>query len=212
MINVSEVGASCDIVIQGKYPLFSETQFNSIMITDEYERKIDAQNNNQVYFQKEDIIIFSNFKQNTITLRLSNTISIQTKYDKFSKLLAKLSFKPENISVLGGHFKTFVTGLDDPQLFLNNILNPKIKSTLADKLNIKPGILSVVIANTDVTEVDMQIRMEPLASNPKESLYIEFVFRTVKYGAFDAFIGKFGADFIKDVIRSISEVNDTPNS
>ena len=88
-------------------------------------------------------------------------------------------------------------------------MNPKIKSALADILNIKPGILSVVIANTDVKEVDMQIRMEPLASNPKESLYMEFIFRTVNYDAFNTFIGKFGADFIKDVIHSISEANGT---
>jgi len=209
MVNVSEVGSSCDISIQGKYPLFSQTQFNTIMIDDKYEKKVDVQNNNQIYYQKEDIIIFSNFKQNTITLKLSNTISIETKYSEFSKLLAKLSFKPEHIALLGGHFKTFVTDGGDPQLFLNNILNPKIKTTLADKLNIKPGILSVVIANTDIKEVDMQIRMEPLATNPKESLYIEFVFRTVNYGAFNTFIGKFGADFIKDVIHSISEANGT---
>jgi len=207
MVNVSEVGASCDIGIQGKYPLFSETQFNQLMLDADYKKQIDEQNNNQVYFRKEDTIIFNNVKQNTITLRLLNTISLQPKYSDFSQLLAKLSFKPENISVLGGNFKTFVTGNGDPQLFLNNILNPKVKSSLADKLNIKPGIISVVIANTDVTEVDMQIRMEPLSSSPKESLYIEFIFRTVKYDAFNDFIGKFGADFIKEVLTTIGEAN-----
>jgi len=66
-----------------------------------------------------------------------------------------------------------------------------------------------VIGNTDVTQVDMQIRIEPLATNPKESLFMEFVFRTVKYEAFDEFIGKFGADFIKEIITTISEANDT---
>lgn len=209
MVNVSEVGASCDIGIQGKYPLFSDTQFSQLMQDANYERKIDAQNNNQVYYQKEDTIIFNNAKQNTITLRLRNTISLQTKYSDFSQLLAKLSFKPENISVLGGHFKTFITDNGDPQEFLNHILNPNVQSSLADKLHIKPGIISVVIANTDVSEVDMQIRMEPLATNPTESLYIEVIFRTVKYKEFNEFIGKFGADFIKEVLQTISEANGT---
>ncbi len=207
MVNVSEVGASCDIAIQGKYPLFSETQFNQLMLDGNYERKIDTQNNNQTYYQKEDTIIFNNSKQNTITLRLRNTISLQTKYSDFSQLLANLSFKPENIAVLGGNFKTFVTDNGNPQLFLNHILNPNVQSSLADKLNIKPGILSVVVANTDVSEVDMQIRMEPLATSPTESLYIEFIFRTVKYDAFNDFISKFGADFIKEVLQTISETN-----
>lgn len=209
MVNVSEIGSTCDISIQGKYPLFSETQFNQLMLDGNYEKKIDVQNNNQIYYEKEETIIFNIAKQNTITLRLRNTISLQTKYSDFSQLLAKLSFKPENISVLGGQFKTFVTGNGDPQLFLNHILNPKVKSALTDKLNIKPGILSVVVANTDIAEIDMQIRMEPLATSPKESLYIEFVFRTIKYEAFNEFISKFGADFIKEVIHTISEANGT---
>ena len=111
--------------------------------------------------------------------------------------------------MLGGNFKTFVTGNGDPQNFLNNILNQNVKSKLAEKLNINPGIISVVVANTDVTEVDMQIRMGPLASNPKESLYIEFVFRTIKYDTFNEFIGKFGVDFIKEVVQTVSEANGT---
>ena len=207
MINVSEVGSSCDIQIQGKYPLFSETQFNKIMMDDQYERKIDAQNNNQPYYQKEDIIIFSTFKQNIITLRLTNTISIEKKYSEFSSLLAKLSFKPEHIALLGGHFRTFITGEINPQSFLDNVMNPKLKTTLADKLDIQPGIISVVLANTDVKDVDMQIRLEPLASNPKESLYVEFIFRTTNYHAFNEFISKFGADFIKEIVTSIGETN-----
>lgn len=208
MISVSEVGSSCDIRIQGKYPLFSETQFDNIMVNAGYVKKVDVQNNNQGYYQKEDIIIFSMPKQNIITLRLLNTISIQTKYSAFTDLLAQLSFKPEHIALLGGNFKTFVIGNGNPQLLLNHILNPKVESTLANKLDIKPGIISVVIANTEVKEVDLQIRMEPLASNPLESLYMEFVFRTVSYNAFNEFVGKFGVDFIKDVIHGVSEVDD----
>ena len=92
MVKVSEIGALCDIMIQGKYPLFTETHFDQILTKDNYERQMDTKNNNQIYYRKDDIIIFTNFPQNTITLRLFNTISLQTKYSEFSTLLAKLSF------------------------------------------------------------------------------------------------------------------------
>ena len=206
MVTVSEIGSSCDVVIRGKYPLFSETHFDKILSDSGYERKIDTKNNNQTYYQKEDIIIFNNFPQNTIALRLSNVISIQSKYSEFSSLLAKLGFKPESISTLGGHFKTFVTDIGNPQLFLDKLFDEKAKTTLSEKLKIIPTFLSVVIANTDSAEMDLQIRLEPLNSSPKDSLYVDIVFRTVKYDVFNDFISKFGADFINGIIRSIDEV------
>lgn len=206
MVTVSEIGSTCDIQIRGKYPLFSETHFDQILSDSSYERKIDTQNNNQPFYQKEEIIIFTNFSQNTITLRLRNVISLQPKYAEFSTLLAKLGFKPESVSVLGGQFKTFVTDIGLPQVFLNKILNNNVKSTLTEKLQLTLGILSVVVANTDSAEIDLQIRIEPLNSSPQDSLYVEVIFRTVDYNAFNDFIGKFGADFISEIISSIDEV------
>lgn len=205
MVNISEIGASCDIGIQGKYPLFSEAHFDKTLLDDGFKRQIDTKNNNQVYYRKEDIIIFTNFQQNSITLRMINTISIQTKYNEFSTLLAKLSFKPEGIALMGGAFKTFVTDVN-PQTFLSKFFNQKAQTVLADKLQIRPSVLSLVIANSDVTDVDMQVRLEPLNSSPKDSLYVEFIFRTTRYEAFNEFIGKFGADFISEIINSINEL------
>jgi hypothetical protein len=189
MVNVSEIGSLCDITIQGKYPLFTETHFDQILIKDNYERQIDTQNNNQTYYRKGDVIIFTNFQQNTITLRLFNTISLQTKYGEFSTLLAKLSFKPEHISIMGGNFKTFVTGIGTPQVLLNKFFNEKAQTKLSDKLRIKASILSVVVANADASDVDLQVRIEPLNSSPLDSLYVEFIFRT-----------------IKDLVENISEI------
>lgn len=206
MTDVPEIGSRCDIVIQGKYPLFSETHFDQILTKDKYERLIDTQNNNQTYYRKGDIIIFTNFPQNTITFRLFNTISIQTKYNEFSTLLAKLSFKPEHILMLGGNFKTFVTGNGSPQLFLNKLFNKEAQSILSKQLQINPSILSVVVSNSDVTDVDMQVRIEPLVSSPQDSLYVEFIFRTTNYEVFNEFISKFGADFIRDTISRINRV------
>jgi len=106
---------------------------------------------------------------------------------------------------MGGHFKTFVTDVN-PQTFLSKFFNQKAQTVLADKLQIKPSVLSLVVANSDVTDVDMQVRLEPLSSSPKDSLYVEFIFRTTKYDAFNEFIGKFGADFISEIINSINEL------
>ena len=135
-----------------------------------------------------------------------NTISIQTNYNEFSTLLAKLSFKPEHIALMGGNFKTFVTDGVNPQTFLSKFFNQKAQTVLADKLQIKPSVLSLVIANSDTTDVDMQVRLEPLNSSPKDSLYVEFIFRTTKYEVFNEFIGNFGADFISKIINSIDEL------
>lgn len=206
MVNVSEIGSHCDIIIQGKYPLFSQTHFDQTLTKDNYERQIDTQNNNQTYYRKDDIIIFTNFPQNTITLRLFNTISLQTKYNEFSTLLAKLSFKPEAILMMGGNFKTFITDNGNPQLFLNKFLNGKAQTVLSKQLQITPSILSIVIANSDATDVDLQVRIEPLNSSPLDSLYVEFIFRTTKYDVFSEFIGKFGADFIRELIENMNEI------
>jgi len=206
VVTVSEIGSSCDIIIQGKYPLFSEIHFDKILATDKYERQIDTKNNNQVYYRKGDVIIFTDFPKNQITLRLFNTISLQTKYGEFSTLLAKLSFKPEHIAMLGGSFQTFVTGYGDPKIFLNKFFNEKSRSVMAEQLHITPSILSLVIANSDVQDVDMQVRIEPLNSSPKDSLFLEFIFKTTKYDVFNDFISKFGADFIRVTLDSINEI------
>ncbi len=206
MVNVSEIGSTCDIGIQGKFPLFSEAQFDKTLSDDSFERLIDTANNNQVYYRKGDVIVFTNFQQNSITLRMLNTISIKTKYNEFTTLLAKLSFKPEHVALMGGSFKTFVTDGINPEIFLGKFFNQKAKAVLSDKLQIKPTFLSLVVANSDVTDVDMQVRVEPLNSSPKDSLYLEFVFKTTKYEVFNEFIGKFGADFISEIINSINEL------
>lgn len=206
MVNVSEIGSKCDIAIQGKYPLFSEALFDKILSDDNYERQIDTKNKDQVYYRKGDIIIFTNFQLNTITLRMFNTISIQTKYNEFSTLLAKLSFKPEHIALMAGRFQTFVTDSGDPQLFLSKLFNEQAKTMLSEKLQIKASVLSVVIANSDAQDVDMQMRLEPLGSSPKDSLFVEFTFRTTKYDVFNDFVSKFGADFISKIINSINEL------
>lgn len=205
MVSISEIGASCDIGIQGKYPLFSEAHFDKTLSEGDFKREIDTQNKNQVYYRKGDVIIFTNFQQNLITLRMIHTISIQKKYNEFSTLLAKLSFKPEGIALMGGNFKTFVTDVDT-QTFLSKFFNQNAQTILADKLQIKPSVFSLVVANSDVTNVDLQVRLEPLNSSPKDSLYVEFTFRTTKYDAFNEFVGKFGADFISDIINSINEL------
>lgn len=190
MVTVPEIGSVCNIQIRGKYPLFSQTDFDQILSDSGFERKADTQNNNHPYYQKEEIIIFNNFPQNTIVVKLNNTISIQTKYSEFSTLLAKLGFKPESISVLSGHFTTFVTDIGNPQQFLDKLLNEKSKTMLSEKLKIIPTFLSVVIANIDSTEKDLQIRLEPLNSSPQDSLYVDIIFRTVKYDVFNDFISK----------------------
>jgi len=206
MLNVPEIGSRCDVVIQGKYPLFSEAHFDKILTDDKYERQIDTQNNNQTYYRKDDIIIFTDFPRNTITFRLFNTISIQTKYAEFTKLLAKLSFKSEHILTLGGNFYTFVTGNGNPQIFLNKFFDKQARSVLSTQLKIQPSIFSIVFSNPNVPDVDIQVRLEPLASSPQDSLYVEFAFRTTKYDIFNEFISKFGADFIQDTIKSINDI------
>ncbi len=55
MVNISEIGASCDIGIQGKYPLFSEAHFDKTLSEGEFKREIDTQNKNQVYYRKGDV-------------------------------------------------------------------------------------------------------------------------------------------------------------
>lgn len=206
MANVSEIGSICDIIIQGKFPLFSQIQYDETLKNAEYEIKVDTQNNNQIYYQKGDIIIFSNFMQNTITFRVFNTISIQTKYDEFKQLLAKLNFKPESVAVMGGEFKTFVTNNGSPHEFLNKFLNEKAKSAFGKQLNINPNILSIVVANSPVKDVDMQIRLEPLQSSPLDSLFVSVLFRTTNYNEFNEFILKFGADFIGEMLDSINRL------
>jgi len=210
LVTVPEVGSSCDIQIRGKYPLFSEINFHQILTDSGYERKLDTKNDNQPYYLKDDTVIFSNFAQNLINLKLRNTISIQTKYDEFTTLLAKLGFKSESVSVMGGHFRTFVTDIGAPQIFLDKLLNEKVKTALSKKLQITPTFLSVVIANTviantDTADMDIQIRIEPLNSSPLDSLHLEVIFRTTKHDVFNDFVNRFGADFIKDIINTIGE-------
>jgi hypothetical protein len=137
---------------------------------------------------------------------LFNTISIENKYNEFTRLLAQLSFKPEHVSIMGGYFRTFITGNGNPQLFLNKFFNEKAKVVVSQQLTMNPSILSITVANSDVPDVDMQVRMEPLNSSPKDSLYMEFIFRTANYQVFNDFVSKFGAEFIQEFILSVNGI------
>lgn len=203
MVIVSEVGGQCDISMQGKFPLFSQTQYDQTLKDAGFEIKVDTQNNNQVFYQKGDVIVFANFNQYSITLRMFNTISIQTKYSEFATLLAKLNFKPESMAVMVGDFKTFVTDVGNPHDFLNKFLNEKTKSSFGEQLQIDPSVLSIVLANSSVQDSDMQVRLEPLHSSPQDTLFISILFRTTNYTNFNNFVLKFGADFIRDMIENI---------
>lgn len=203
MVHVSEVGSLCDIQIRGKFPLFSEINFDKLLQEAGYERRVDTNNNDQPYYVKDEIIIFNDFVQNTITLKLRNIISFQPQYDEFVALLVRLGYKPESAAVMGGHFRTFVTDMNTP-IFLDKLLNEKAKTLLSTKLDITPNILTVTLVNSDPTIEDLQIRLEPLNSSPNDSMYIDVIYRTAKHDNFNEFINKFDADFIKELVNTIS--------
>jgi len=205
MVKVLEIGSMCTVQLIAKYPLFTEQRFHETLLELGYENGIDTTNNDQPFYKKDDIIIFTDYKQLRLVLKLRNVVTIQQKYNEFITLLAKLGFQKDALTGMSVDLNTNITDINDPLIFATKLLKETKSVKIGEYLNIAPSILSIVLANTDATNTDIQIRLEPLTSSPKDTLYCNIKFGTKNYDVFDKFMSNLNTKFISDLIIIVDE-------
>lgn len=204
MIKVLDVGSTTIISFQTKYPTFSALEFDKILIDLQYQTKIvnnppGTNPPQSKVYSKEDIVINFDHLNNILTFTLFNTINLTEIYEGITNIMAKLKIDHDAIHLMGLKCTTRAHDVGNPELKLSGLLNSDAVEKFSQTLGFSPGVGSLVLVNKNPVDEDLQIRIEPLASNPTESFYVDIVYKTSKHDKFNDYISQFGVKKIEEI-------------
>jgi len=210
MVRTSEIGSTTIISFQTKYPTFSGADFDRTMTTLGFQRgttqvsKAGAQAQ-QIIYTKENMVVDNDIQTNILNFRLFNTVNISRVYDDIKQALLKLKIDPNSIHLMGLVCLTMAHDIENPENILTTLISSEAKTRIATSLEFEPAVYSLILVNKTPQQEDLQIRIEPLASNPNESFFIQINYKTTSHDKFDNFISKFGESTIRDIAFSMSD-------
>ena len=205
MVRVSEIGSQTIISFQTKYPTYTGASFDKTMLDLKFQRNSTQGQSGQAqyFYTKENITVDEDPLKNIINFRFLNTVNISKLYDDVKKALLGLKIDPNSIQIMALDCKTMVHEIGNPEKNLTSLISNTAKEQIEKSLNIKPSVFSLVLVNQDPIEEDLQIRIEPLASNRAESFFIHINYKTKQHEKFDSFIGQFGVSKIEDIAKRV---------
>ena len=212
MVRTSEVGSTTIVSFQTKYPTFSPVDLEKTMAQFEFQRGAVPMTQaggqtEQIFYSKDNTTIDVDWQNQILNFRFFNKINIVSVQDIINKILLQLKIDPSSISLMGVDCRTMAHDIGIPSDNLTSLISKESKSRLAKIYSGEPAVFSVVLMNKNPQEEDLQIRIEPLLSNPQESFFIHLNYRTKIHEKFDAFIVKFGENLIKDIAESVCVQN-----
>jgi len=207
MVKVPDIGSTTVISFQTKYPTFSQADFDTVMTGMGFERNIlpatQVSSATQINYTKENMVVNGDMQKYILNFQLFNTINLSSMYEEVKQALAKLKIDPNSVHLMGLRCTTMAHDVGNPEENLTSLLNNDTKEKISKSLGIEPSLFSLVIGNKNPQEEDLQIRIEPLLSNPKDSYFMEINYRTSSHTKFDSFIGKFGSDIISAIATAM---------
>lgn len=210
MVITSEVGSQTIVSFQTKFPTFTPAEFDKTMTDLGFQRNsTQAQLGQplQYFYTKDSVTVDQVAVTNIVNFRFMNTINISKLYDDVKKALLSLKIDPNTIQIMALDCKTMAHDVGNPEKNLTSLISKTAKEQIGKSLKIKPAVFSLVLVNEAPQDEDLQIRIEPLASNPAESFFIHINYKTRLHEKFDSFIGQFGDDKIRDIAKSVCENN-----
>lgn len=204
MVKVLDVGSTTIISFQTKYPTFSAIEFDKKLTDLQYQSKIvynalgsDPPQSKE--YSKEDIVINFNNVSNVLTFILFNTINLTDVYKEITNIIASLKIDHDAIQLMGLNCTTRAHDVGNPESKLSSLLKSEVVNDLSKTIGYEPGIGSLVLVNKNPVDEDVQVRIEPLASNPKESFHIVIAYKTNKPEKFNEYITQFGIKKIEEI-------------
>jgi len=213
MVSTSDVGSTTIISFQTKFPTFSDSDLDSTMTELGYQRNptkpTSAGQSSGYFYTKDNTTVDVDFKRFVLNFRFFNSLNIKKVYDDVQKTLLTLKIDPKSIALMGLDCKTMAHDIGMPSKQLTSLISNDAKTRIAKTLGFDPAVYSLVFVSKEPVDEDLQIRIEPLVSNPTESFFIHVNYKTKSHDKFDSFIGKFGEDTIKEIADSMSDGNET---
>lgn len=210
MVRVSEIGSQTIISFQTKFPTFTGANFDKTLMDLGFQRNTTQNQTGQIhqyFYTKENITVDHNSDNHIVNFRFLNTVNVSKLYDDVKKALINLKIDPNTIHLMALDCKTMAHDVGNPESNLTSLISSTAQKQIEKSLNIKPAVFSLVLVNQNPQEEDLQIRIEPLASNPTESFFIHLNYKTRMHEKFDSFIGQFGENKIEDIANSVCENN-----
>jgi len=209
MVKVPDIGSTCVISFQTKYPTFSPADFDNVMNELGFKRNVSPTTQQgavpQISYSKENMVVAGNLQTYTLNFQCFNTINISNVYDEIKQALAKLKIAPNSVHLMGLRCTTMAHDVGNPEENIGSIMTKDAKEKISKSIGFDPSLFSFVLVNKNPEIEDLQIRIEPLLSNPKGSYFIEINYRTSSHSEFDSFIGKFGSDMISNIAKAVDK-------
>ena len=211
MVKTSEIGSTTMISFQTKYPTFSGADFERVL------NELGFQKNQinrgvgqiqQITFTKENLTVSIDPQTYIINFQFFNTININNKYKDVQDTITRLNIDLDSMHLMGLDCRTMAHEVGDPEDNLSSLISNSAKKNIFNLTDMAPSVYSLVLVNKDPDDEDIQIRVEPLASNPKESFFIHINYKTTSHEKFNDFIGKFGEEKVRSIAESMSEKNE----
>lgn len=211
-MGIQHVGSNVNLLFQSKSMTFTPDQFNKVF----RERGFSAtqgiapisQNPNAkpiptVYFSKDNLIVLYNPVEFLVLFQIINTLDFSQLYDNEIKpILTSLNFVPEIVSMMGLECNTKITSIKSPRKSLTSLLKQEFRDHLAEILGISNlNIFTLRLIGGDDKIENINVAIEPLATDLDKIYHVSFSYRTVDNSKFNEFVSRFGEDMIKNIIE-----------
>lgn len=204
MVRTSEVGSQTIVSFQTKFPVFTILDLDTVMTELGFAKNVSqatAGQPQQTIYSKGNVYV--DYQNNTINFRFLNIVNISNNYEDVKQTLLKLNINNDSIHLMGLNCKTMVHEVGDPESILTKLISPDAKERIKNSLDMEPGVTSLVLANNNPQDEDIQIRIEPLASNPKDSFFININYKTSVHKKFNEFISNFGESKLMAIVKGV---------
>jgi hypothetical protein len=209
------VGSHIQLIFQTQFPTFTPDQFSKALKDKNYimvQSQVSNPQNPQAppilvqIFSKENVNVFLVQNLNQIVFQILNTVSLETIYQEISRILLSLNVLDDIIRNIGFNFTTKSPAKTEPQKNLTSLVKNNFLKGIAKSLGTELGVFSIRLATAFPLEKEgLQVILEPLGASPKDEYYLNVIYQTTKMDDFNDFIGRFGEDMVREIIKEVEE-------
>lgn len=127
--------------------------------------------------------------------------------DTIKDILAKLNIEPDSVGSMVFSCITAVTTPVEPVRVLTLALKSDLLTGISKALGTESLSVGSIVLGTafPLTGNGLEVRLEPLAMNPKKQYYVTVALRTGDMGEFDTFIRRFGKEVLEEIIQLVGK-------
>lgn len=216
-MSIQSVGSNVQIIYQTKFPTFTPDQLMKALKEKEYTpmqgqaadlKNPDAPPITIPAFSKENVNVLYNPNQNQLVVQIINTIDLSRVLQDLKPILVSLNITEDVMAKITFNCKTSVWSSNEPLKTLTALVNSNFLKGINGIVGHELKVATFRLITEPQPDGDnIQIVLEPLASNLKKQYFFNMAYQTMDMRRFNEFISGFGQNMILSVIKQVQEVN-----